>query len=526
MTFRNEPLTDFSIASNRESFAAAHLELQKKIAAGALVARPMINAKELDGSEILDSIDPSEHSIVLGKVHLASTDQAEQALLNLQQGQAAWADTSVEERSACLRRMAEIMRSQRAALSWLIIREAGKPWVEADADVAEAIDFCDYYADQMLTLGQGQLTEQVLGEHNWHFYQPRGIGLVISPWNFPLAIPCGMTVASLVCGNATILKPAEQTSLIAAEFARIVYASGVPHNAFAFLPGRGETIGAQLVSHRDIDVICFTGSKAVGLNIIERAAKVQPGQKSVKKVIAEMGGKNAVIIDNDADLDEAIKGVLYSAFGFAGQKCSAASRIIAVGDSYEVFLKRLSEAASDLIVGKASEPSSFFGPVIDREAQQRILASIQKFEKQHRLAYKGPQISGGFFVPACIFADVDPASELWNTELFAPVLACLQTSDFETAVALANQSEYALTGGLFSRSPRNISYARKHFRVGNLYINRGCTGALVCRQPFGGFKMSGVGSKAGGPDYLLQFLEPRTISENTMRRGFSPDLLA
>jgi RHH-type proline utilization regulon transcriptional repressor/proline dehydrogenase/delta 1-pyrroline-5-carboxylate dehydrogenase len=333
-----------------------------------------------------------------------------------------------------------------------------------------------------------------------------------------------MVVAALVTGNVTVLKPSEQTSLVAAEFAKILLDSGVPGKAFAFLPGRGEIIGRELVNSSKTDMICFTGSKAVGLEIISKAAIVHPGQKSIKRFIAELGGKNAIIVDEDADLDEAVKGVIYSAFGFAGQKCSACSRVIAVGDSYETFITRLCEAASDLICGDAKNPATLVGPVIDKETHKRINETIAKAEKNNRLAFRGKETPNGYFVTPTIFRDVETTSDLWCEEIFGPVLACRKAATFEEALEVANQSQYALTGGLFSRSPKNIAVAREEFRVGNLYINRGCTGALVCRQPFGGFRMSGVGSKAGGPDYLIQFMEPRTISENTMRRGFAPNM--
>jgi RHH-type proline utilization regulon transcriptional repressor/proline dehydrogenase/delta 1-pyrroline-5-carboxylate dehydrogenase len=414
------------------------------------------------------------------------------------------------------------MRAERHDLSALIVREAGKPWKEADADVAEAIDFCDYYAEQMEELGPPKLMQKLPGENNHYFHIPRGIAVVIAPWNFPLAIACGMTVAALVTGNCAVLKPAEQTSLIAGEFARILLACGVPKDAFAFLPGLGEVVGRQLVSHPDVNMICFTGSKSVGLEIIKTAAVVQPGQESLKRVIAELSGKNAIIVDEDADLDEAIKGVLYSAFGFSGQKCSACSRCIVVGDAYEPFMNRLVAAAADLIVGAPSDPATLVGPVIDSESQSRIAKLIAAMENSTKLAFKGTTPESGFFVPPTIFRDVDPTSAVWREEIFGPVVGCCQARDFAHAIELANDSSFALTGGIFSRSPANIEVAVSTIKVGNLYINRGCTGAMVGRQPFGGFKMSGIGAQAGGPDYLLQFVHSRTVCENTMRRGFAP----
>jgi len=420
-------------------------------------------------------------------------------------------------------KIAARLRQDRLHLAALMIREAGKPWKEADADVAEAIDFCDYYAEELLRISTPLRTEELVGEDNFYFYEARGITAVISPWNFPLAIACGMVMAALVTGNVVILKPSEQTSLIAAEFARILLECGVPGNAFAFLPGWGEKIGRMLVNSPDVAIIAFTGSKSVGLEIIKNAAIVHPGQNHIKRVIAELGGKNAIIVDQDADIDEAVKGATYSAFGFAGQKCSACSRVIVVGDAYEGFLQRFCDATSSLIIGAASDPASTIGPVIDRESADRIIAVIENSKKTSQLAFQGATPAKGFFAPPAIFHNVDVNSDLWREEVFGPVVACRKANSLAEAIKLATASPYALTGGFFSRSPKNIAHVKEHFRVGNLYINRGCTGALVCRQPFGGFKLSGIGSKAGGRDYLLQFLEPRTVTENTLRRGFAPE---
>jgi RHH-type proline utilization regulon transcriptional repressor/proline dehydrogenase/delta 1-pyrroline-5-carboxylate dehydrogenase len=523
--FQNEPLTDFSLAENRTALAEALQKIDARIQAGEFKAFPIVDGTHHTHGEQTSSVDPADPEVAVGSVTYGDSALAKEALERLNAAADSWADTPVEDRAATLMKAAQLMRIRKHELSSVIIREAGKPWKEADADVAEAIDFCEYYAEEMVKLAKPSLTQEVLGEQNIYFYQPRGVAVVIAPWNFPLAIPCGMTVAALVTGNTTLLKPAEQSSIIAHLFAEILYEAGIPKEAFAFLPGKGEEVGPLLIEHPEVDLICFTGSRDVGLHIIQTAAKVVPGQRNVKKVICEMGGKNAVIIDSDADLDEAVKGVLYSAFGFSGQKCSACSRAIIVGDAYEIFLKRLCEATKDIAVDRPREPFTYVGPLIDQDAQQRVLDAIEKCEKEGTLAFKGGAPSTGYFIPPTIFRDVTPESWLWGAELFAPVLACTQADSFEHALELANDSEYALTGGLFSRSPGNIEVARKKFKVGNLYINRGCTGAIVCRQPFGGFRMSGVGSKAGGPDYLLQFLEPRTVTENTMRRGFSPDLI-
>lgn len=521
--FRNEAFTDFTIAANREAFKLALQEVDKVALAGKLHAEPLVGSKPLTTGAVTTSIDPSNNT-PLGKVYFAGEAETEAALKSTSSGLRNWARTPYARRAEIIRACGEILRQRRLYLAALMVREAGKPWKEADADVCEAIDFCDYYADEMLRLGPPRRTQEVMGEDNVYVYQERGVAAVIAPWNFPLAIACGMTCAALVTGNATILKPSEQTNLIGAELARALLQAGVPGDAFAFLPGHGEVVGRKLVNDLRVDIICFTGSKSVGLEIMTRGAMVVPGQHNIKRVIAEMGGKNAIIVDEDADLDEAVKGVIYSAFGYSGQKCSACSRVIAVGDAYETFMSRLADAAADIIVGPASDSAVLVGPVISQEAQERILASIEAAKKQDKLAFQGKAPAQGFFVPPTIFRDVRADSALWQKEIFGPVLACAKAANFDEAVRLAVESEYKLTGGLFSRSPSNIAKAREEFRVGNLYINRGCTGAIVCRQPFGGFGMSGVGSKAGGPDYLLQFLEPRTISENTMRRGFAPEL--
>jgi len=521
--YRNEPFADFTEATVRTRYQQALDAVEQQIARGALIAKPIIDGKSIEQGETQERRDPSCTKTVIGKSIYATAEQCEQAIHSLKRGSARWRDTPVKTRAAALMRAAEKMRSERYALSALITREVGKSWAEADADICEAIDFCTYYAAEMERLGTPQKLGDIPGEENWYFYQPRGIAVVIAPWNFPLAIACGMVVAALVTGNPTILKPAEQSNLIAHRLAEILLASGIPADAFAFLPGVGEVVGRTLVHHRDVAMICFTGSKAVGLEIISKASQTPREQHHVKRVVAEMGGKNAIIVDEDADLDEAVKGTLQSAFGFSGQKCSACSRLIVVGSAYEPLLKRLADAAKDIISGEARDPATFLGPVVDEESQTRILRTIDEAAKEHALLFRGTAPSGGYYVPAAIFRDVNPGSSLWREEIFGPVLACLQAQSFDEALAIANDSQYALTGGVFSRSPANLTKARNEFRVGNLYLNRKCTGALVFRQPFGGFKMSGIGSKAGGPDYLLQFMEPRVVTENLMRRGFAPE---
>lgn len=523
--FQNVPLTDFSIEENRSRFQTAVDAVNQNITKGKYYARAIVNGKELESSDKVKSLDPSNPEECVGQVELATWNIAEKALDTLTAAQSSWQKTTATERAGMLRETARIMLERRDKLSAIIIREAGKPWKEADADVVEAIDFCNYYADEAEKLFVERKTADVVGEDNHYLYRPRGTALVISPWNFPLAILCGMTVASLVTGNTTLIKPAQLTSIIAFEFAKILLEAGIPEEAFALLPASGSSVGSKLVNHPAVDLICFTGSLEVGLDIIKRAAVVEEGQRGIKKVITELGGKNAIIVDDDADHDDAIKGILYSAYGFAGQKCSACSRLIIVGDNYQTLLERLCNAASDLKVGPAVDSSVFFGPLIDDKSQKRVLEYLKQAEKENTLAFKGEAPDSGYYVPAVIFKDVSSDSDIWKRELFAPVIAACKADSFEEALKLANNSPYALTGGIYSRSPEHIKLAREQFEVGNLYINRGCTGAIVCRQPFGGFKMSGIGSKAGGPDYLLQFVEPRTVSENTMRKGMTPELL-
>lgn len=519
--FQNDPAIDFTIEANRDAFTAALSQVENDIRQSRLYAAPIIGGKEQKGGEQRITYDPSEPETAIGAVHYSTSADVAAAFESL--SKSSWKSTPGEQRVAVLKKTAAIMREKRLWLSALIVREVGKPWREADADVAEAIDFCSFYAAEMERLSERMITMPVPGEQNIYFYRPRGISVVIAPWNFPLAIACGMSVAALVAGNPVILKPAEQSSIVAFEFARFLLEAGVHSDSFAFLPGQGETIGQALVKDSRTSLICFTGSKAVGLEILKSAAEVAPGQRHIKKAITELGGKNCIIVDEDADLDEAIRGILYSAFGYAGQKCSAASRLVVLHEVYDILLERLAQAAQDLIVGKAADPASYFGPVIDRESQDRILATIKKGKASLRVLAETKAPANGYFVPGTIFADVTSESPIWTEEIFGPVLACRKARNFDDALDLANDSQYALTGGLYSRSPRNIARVYNELEAGNIYINRHCTGALVCRQPFGGYKLSGIGSKAGGKDYLIQFLEPVTVSENTMRRGFAPE---
>jgi RHH-type proline utilization regulon transcriptional repressor/proline dehydrogenase/delta 1-pyrroline-5-carboxylate dehydrogenase len=515
------------MADVRQSLIDALSSLDQQLRSTPFRAAPIIAGATESTGECSVRCDPSNTTVELGSTRFASVEQASRAVAICAKGLNAWRARSFLERAAIVEKIGLMIKERAAFFTALIIREAGKPWRDSDADVGEAIDFCLYYAAEMRRLGPPILTEQVLGEENYYLYQPRGVVAVIAPWNFPLAIACGMVTAALVTGNTVVFKPAEQTSIIADEFSKLVLQAGVPADCFAFLPGRGEEVGKALVDNPAVSMVVFTGSRPVGLEIIAHAAAVKPGQQGIKRVVAELGGKNAIIVDEDADFDDAIRGVLSSAFGYAGQKCSACSRLIIVGSAYEPFLARLAAATADLSIGPSSDPANFFGPVIDQEAHSRISDLIAK-SSDLNLLVQGNIPDGasapGWYIPPTVYRDVPLSHPVWRDEIFGPIVACAHADSFEAALEMANDSDYALTGGLFSRNPLHIERARSEFRVGNLYINRGITGALVCRQPFGGFKFSGIGSKAGGRDYLLQFMEPRVVTENTMRRGFTPDL--
>jgi RHH-type proline utilization regulon transcriptional repressor/proline dehydrogenase/delta 1-pyrroline-5-carboxylate dehydrogenase len=421
-------------------------------------------------------------------------------------------------------RAAHWLRVRRNDVAALEVFEAGKPWKEADADVCEAIDFCEYYGREILRLAVGATVQSPPGEANTMHYQARGIGVVIAPWNFPLAIPTGMVTAALVAGNCVVFKPAEQTPAIASKLVEALVASGLPEGVLAFLPGWGEDVGAHLVAHPDVAFIAFTGSKAVGLQIIQTAAVHQPGQRQIKRVIAEMGGKNAIVVDADADLDQAIPIIVSSAFGYAGQKCSAASRLVVVDSVADELLARLVGATEQLRIGHPRDMGVQVGPLIDADAQARVRRYVSLAPAEGTVVLARDDVPDeGYFVGPTIVTDVSTRSRLATEEIFGPVLTVLRARTFEEAIAIANDSEYALTAGVVSRSPAHIRFAAAELQAGNVYINRNITGAIVGRHPFGGFGMSGVGSKAGGPDYLLQFLEPRAISENTLRQGFAPD---
>ncbi len=517
--FYNEPLLDFAIKINREKTNKALQELKTTLP---IQVPLVINNKEITSQKTLARENPSHTNQLVGTIHLATTQDAENAIQAAHVAFKTWKNTPTENRSALVDKMADIMARDRFKLIATQVYEVGKPWAEADGDIGEAIDFCRYYAKHMREISKPLKVGGVPGENSQYTYRARGVTAVIAPWNFPLAILCGMVAAAAVSGNTVVMKPAEQSSIVAFGLMKIIQEAGFPPGVINFLPGLGEEVGEYIVNHPLTTTIAFTGSKTVGLHILKQAALVHPGQTHVKRCIIEMGGKNAVIIDNDADLDEAVGGVLYSAFGFGGQKCSAASRVIVLDEIYERFVDRLVASAESIHILPAENPMAYMGPVVDKDAYERILATIADAQKNYKIIFKADVPVGGYYVPATIFGDVPGDSKLAQQEIFGPVVAVIRAKDLTHALQIANSTEYALTGGVFSRSPANINRVREEFEVGNLYINRGITGAMVDRHPFGGFRMSGVGSKTGGPDYLKQYMEPACITENTLRRGFAP----
>ena len=524
--FTNEPLADFAVAANREAFAHAIARVRDACQSPPLVP-VVIGGERTEPADRFDRRDPSNHERVVARVCAATAADARRAVETARAAQPAWQAAAVHRRADVLRAAAAIMRARRCELAALQVFEVGKPWREADADVAEAIDFCDYYAREAERLFAPRRVD-LPGEENATTHLPRGVAVVIAPWNFPLAILCGMTAAALVTGNAVVMKPAEQSSLTGLRLFEILREAGVPAGPLAFLPGRGEEVGPALVSHPDTAVVAFTGSRAVGLAINRLAAEASaaPDSRVIKKVIAELGGKNAIIVDDDADLDEAVVGAVASGFGFQGQKCSACSRVIVLDQVHDVFVARLAEAVKSLGVGPAEDPGTRVGPVVDEEARDRVRSFVEIGRRDSRLVAGvdvGPLAEQGSFVGPHVFADVNPAGPLGQEEIFGPVLAVFRARDFEHALELANGTAYALTAGVYSRSPARLRRAAERLAAGNIYLNRGITGALVNRQPFGGYRLSGIGSKAGGPEYLLQFTVPRTVTENTLRRGFAPE---
>jgi RHH-type proline utilization regulon transcriptional repressor/proline dehydrogenase/delta 1-pyrroline-5-carboxylate dehydrogenase len=521
--FKNEPFNDFSNAEIREKMIGAIRDVRADLGK----SHPLvINGRRVETSEWITSVNPSDTAEIIGRVGKATIDHADQAIAAARAALPAWRARSAAERADVLRKCSAIMRQRRFALDAMLVLEAGKTWLEADADVAEAIDFCDYYAEEIEQMCNSIRARNIPGETNTYFYEPRGVTLVVAPWNFPLAILCGMTTAAMVTGNTVIMKPATFTPVIAAQFMDVLEEAGMPAGVVNFLPGPGSTVGDHIVRHKEVNMIVFTGSREVGLGMIRAAADFPDGQNFIKKVVAELGGKNAMIVDSDADLDAAVQGAVAAAFGYTGQKCSACSRAIVLEDVYDAFVEKFAEAAKSIHISAPEDPGAFTGPVIDESARKTILGYIEKGRTEGRVVVDTDVTelaSKGYFVGPLIVADVDRNATIAQEEIFGPVVAVIKAKDFDDALDIANGTSYALTGGMYSRNPEHLKRIQRELEVGNMYLNRKITGALVDRQPFGGFKMSGIGSKAGGPDYLIQFVEPRSVTENTLRTGLAEE---
>lgn len=509
--FKNEPLTDFEQPENRKAFEQALQTVHSQF--GKLYPLE-IGGESLQTEQTIKSINPANIDEVIGVICQADEALADRAVRTAAHHFEAWKAVSPEARARILFKAAAILRRRRHEFSAWIVYEAGKTWGEADADTAEAIDFLEFYGREMIRLAGRQPLIRIPDEDNELYYIPLGVGVVIPPWNFPLAITVGMTAASLVAGNTVVLKPASTTCVIAYKFVEILKEAGLPDGVLQFVPGSGSAIGDALVDHPLTRFISFTGSREVGLRINERAAKVHPGQKWIKRVIAEMGGKDSILVDNDCDIDLAVEAIVSSAFGFSGQKCSACSRAIVHRDVYDEVLSKTVRLASEWKVGDPADPDNHMGPVINEAAYEKIWSYIETGKKEWRLVLGGEKMDGnGYFIPPTIFADVDSKATIAQEEIFGPVLAFIKADSFEHGLQLANDTEYGLTGSVFSRHRERLERARRDFHVGNLYFNRKCTGALVGVHPFGGFNMSGTDSKAGGRDYLLLYTQGKLVSE-------------
>jgi 1-pyrroline-5-carboxylate dehydrogenase len=509
--FANEPYTDFNKPENAAAIQAALAKVRSQFGKEYDL---LIAGERRRSSAKLQSLNPSKPSEVVGIHQKASEQDARDAVEKAYAYFPGWAEVTHTERAARLLRAAEIFRDRKYEFDAWLVLEAGKTWAEAEADVSEAIDFCEYYARQAVKLAEPEPIVQLSGERDEMVYIPLGVGIVIPPWNFPLAILVGMTTAALVTGNTVVIKPSSDTPTIAAKFAEVLLEAGFPPQSFSLLVGSGAAIGDILVSHPQTRFISFTGSRDVGLHINELAAKTPKGQLWIKRVIAEMGGKDAIIVDRESDLDQAVTGVLYSAFGYQGQKCSACSRAIVDQAVYDEFLDKLKAKVETLTVGPSDDLNNYMGPVINARARKTILDYIETGKEEGRLIAGGEPAPGeGYFIKPTVIADVDSKARIFQEEIFGPVLAVTKARDFDQALQLANDSEYGLTGAVFTTNPAKAEKAKRQFFVGNLYINRKCTGAMVGAHPFGGFNMSGTDSKAGGPDYLLQFVQAKSIAE-------------
>jgi 1-pyrroline-5-carboxylate dehydrogenase len=509
--FRNEPLTDFTNSENARRMREALMKV------GAELGREydMVIGKRLIKTEHkIKSINPALPSQVVGITQEAGREHADLAVQAATDAFETWKNAPVEERVELLTSVAGILRQRKFEYCAWMVYEVGKNWAEADADIAETIDFAEYYARQAARLGQARTDVQLPGEQDTLMYIPLGVGAVIPPWNFPSALMGGMTLAAIVCGNTVVLKPSHDSPIIAAKFFEALQEAGMPDGVVNFCPGSGATFGGALVEHPQVRFIAFTGSKEVGLDINQRAAVPRAGQKWIKRTVLEMGGKDSIIVADDANLDAAVEGVVQSAFGFSGQKCSACSRAIVDEEVYDVFLERLKERVEAINVGNPVDNKPM-GPVVSEKQFKKVLSYIEVGKKEGRLiAGGGPSEAGpGYYIKPTVFADVAPTAKLAQEEIFGPVLAVIKSRNFEEALEIANNTEFGLTGALYSTSRKKLERARHEFQVGNLYFNRKCTGAIVGAHPFGGFNMSGTDSKAGGPDYLLLFSQAKSVAE-------------
>jgi 1-pyrroline-5-carboxylate dehydrogenase len=509
--FTNEPFVDFSKPENKKAME----EALEKVASEFGKEYPMyIAGEKVVTTEKMTSTNPSHPSQILGVFQTATAEHANLAVEAANKAFVSWKQVPAEQRVQILFRAASIIRERKFELSAWIVSEVGKSWVEADADTAETIDFLEFYGREMLHFAGQHSVTPMKGEKNYLVYIPLGVGIVIPPWNFPAAIAAGMTAASLVTGNTVILKPSEESPTVAAKVVEILYEAGVPKEVLNFLTGYGEVVGDALVKHPKTRYIAFTGSKEVGLLISENAGKKVPGQIWIKRAVLEMGGKDATIVDEEADIDAAVEGVALAAFGYQGQKCSACSRAIVSEKIYDTFVQKLVERAKKITVGPAEDPANYMGPVVSETAMKTIFGYIDVGKREGKLLFGGERAPGdGYFVQPTVIADVSPKSRLAQEEVFGPVLAVIKAADFDQALEIANGTEFGLTGAVYSKNPAKIEKAEEAFHVGNLYLNRKCTGAMVGAHPFGGFNMSGTDSKTGGKDYLLHFLQAKSIAE-------------
>jgi 1-pyrroline-5-carboxylate dehydrogenase len=507
--FKNAPFTDFTLAENRQAQMQALEQVRSELGR----TFPLnIGGKKITNEDTFASVNPSQPEQVVGYFSRATVEQADEAVQAAAKAFESWKHVPAEERAGYLFAAADLLRQRRFYINAWMIYEVGKSWPEADGDTAEAIDFLEYYAREMLRLAGEQPLPHIESEDNQLVYIPLGVGAVIAPWNFPAAITVGMTGAAFVSGNTVVLKPASTSPAIAAQFVNILEEVGLPAGVVNFLPGSGSTIGDALVENPQVRFIAFTGSRDVGLRINQLAATPQKGQRWIKRTILEMGGKDAVVVDETADLEEAANGIVSSAFGFQGQKCSAGSRAIVVAQVYDQVLQKVIAKTKQLRLGDVTQAEVSIGPVIDENARRKIGEYIEIGQGEGRLVAGGGQHGPGYFIEPTIIADVDPHARVAQEEIFGPVLAFIQAQDFDDALHIANDTDYGLTGSLYSKDEQRIARAKEDFHVGNLYFNRKSTGALVGVHPFGGFNMSGTDSKAGGPDYLLLFTQAKAIS--------------